>query len=73
MLTPQEIEFLDTQGYLNLGQLFTPSQVNQINDRLVELMNTEGENAGAELAKSKYICNPKEEGADRLADLVNKG
>lgn len=73
MLTKQEIEFLDTYGYLNLGQLLTPEQVKQINDRLAELLQVEGDNAGAELAESKYIRHPKEEGADRLADLVNKG
>ena len=73
MLTNQEIEFLDTNGYLNLGQLLTPEQVKQINDRIAELLQSEGENAGAELKESKYIRHPKEEGADRLADLVNKG
>lgn len=73
MLTTEEIEFLETNGYLNLGQLLSPEQVKQVNDRLAELMETEGENAGAELAESKYIRHPKEEGADRLADLVNKG
>ncbi len=73
MLTEQEIDFLDTYGYLNLGQLLTPSQVDQVNDRLAELMQSEGDRAGAELAESKYIRHPKEEGADRLADLVNKG
>jgi hypothetical protein len=45
-------------------------QVQKINQRLDELMTQEG---GAELADSKYIRHPKEEGADRLADLVNKG
>jgi ectoine hydroxylase-related dioxygenase (phytanoyl-CoA dioxygenase family) len=73
MLTKQEIEFLDTYGYLNLGQLLTDPQVKEINDRIDELMSSEGENAGAELAESKYIRHPKEEGADRLANLVNKG
>src|SRR5471030_3059364 len=73
MLTKQESEFLDTYGYLNLGQLLTQEQVKQVNDRLAELLQMEGENAGAELAESKYIRHPKEEGADRLADLVNKG
>lgn len=73
MLTQQEIDFLEENGYLNLGQLLTAKQVLQINDRLIELMQSEGENAGAELAESKYIRHPKEEGADRLADLVNKG
>jgi Phytanoyl-CoA dioxygenase (PhyH) len=73
MLTSQELEFLDTYGYLNLGQLLAPEQVDRINNRLAQLMHTEGEDAGAELAESKYIRHPKEEGADRLADLVNKG
>ncbi len=73
MLTKQEVEFLDTYGYLNLGQLLTVDQVKQVNDRISELMESEGENAGSELAESKYIRHPKEEGADRLADLVNKG
>ena len=73
MLTQQEIEFLDAYGYLNLGQLLTSEQVQQVNDRIAELMQSEGDNAGAELAESKYIRYPKEEGADRLADLVNKG
>ena len=73
MLTKHEIEFLDEYGYLGLGQLLSADQVKQINDRITELLQTEGDNAGAELAESKYIRHPKEEGADRLADLVNKG
>jgi len=73
MLTEQEVSFLDTYGYLNLGQLLSSEQVKQTNDRLAELLETEGDNAGAELAESKYIRHPKEEGADRLANLVNKG
>jgi len=73
MITKEEIAFLDSNGYVNLGQLLTSVQVNQINDRITELLRIEGESAGAELAESKYIRHPKEEGADRLADLVNKG
>ncbi|WP_332369845.1 phytanoyl-CoA dioxygenase family protein [Spirosoma telluris] len=73
MLIQEEIEFLDSYGYLNLGQLLTLEQVTQINNRLAQLLESEGENAGHELAQSKYIRHPKEEGADRLADLVNKG
>jgi ectoine hydroxylase-related dioxygenase (phytanoyl-CoA dioxygenase family) len=73
MLTKQEIETLDREGYLFLGSLLTKTQVQQVNDRITELMQLEGENAGAELMASKYIRHPKEEGADRLADLVNKG
>ncbi len=73
MLTKEEIECLDTNGYLGLGQLLTAQEVEQVNERIAELMRSEGENAGAELKDSKYIRHPKEEGADRLADLVNKG
>jgi len=73
MLIKEETDFLDTYGYLNLGQLLTAKQVKRINDRLAGLIRSEGENAGYELAESKYIRHPKEEGADRLADLVNKG
>ncbi|MCE7054800.1 phytanoyl-CoA dioxygenase family protein [Algoriphagus sp. AGSA1] len=73
MLSTQEIEFLDTHGYLDLGQLLSKDQILQVNDRIDELLQLEGEQAGAELSESKYIRHPKEEGADRLADLVNKG
>ena len=73
MLTKEEMEFLDVYGYINLGQLLTPEQVKQINERIAALLQTEGDHAGAELAESKYIRHPKEAGADRLADLVNKG
>ncbi len=73
MLTNLETEFLNTYGYLDLGVLLSTRQVKQVNDRLAELLEREGDHAGAELAESKYIRHPKEVGADRLADLVNKG
>lgn len=73
MLTEAETAFLHANGYLNLGQLLTPTEVNRINERIAELQRLEGDRAGAELVDSKYIRHPKEEGADRLADLVNKG
>jgi ectoine hydroxylase-related dioxygenase (phytanoyl-CoA dioxygenase family) len=71
-LTPQEKMFLDEKGYLILGQILTPSQLGAIRTRLQALLEAEGEKAGAELWDSKYIRHPKEEGADRLANLVNK-
>ncbi|MBA4054356.1 MAG: phytanoyl-CoA dioxygenase [Marivirga sp.] len=64
---------MDQNGYLNLGQLLSADQVKEINNKIHELMYSEGENAGSELLDSPYIRHPKEEGADRLADLVNKG
>ncbi|MBX2841961.1 MAG: phytanoyl-CoA dioxygenase family protein [Flammeovirgaceae bacterium] len=73
MLTLEEKEFLDKNGYVALGQLLSNDEVEALNKRINELLNVEGENAGAELIESKYIRHPKEDGADRLADLVNKG
>ncbi|MDA0937076.1 MAG: phytanoyl-CoA dioxygenase, partial [Bacteroidetes bacterium] len=73
MLTLEEKKFLEENGYLNLGVLLSKTEVEAINSRLEELNQIEGEDAGKELVESKYIRHPKEEGADRLADLVNKG
>ncbi len=73
MLSEKEIEALDRDGYLPLGQLLSNSEVLLVNKRIDELIASEGENAGSELFDSKYIRHPKEAGADRLADLVNKG
>jgi hypothetical protein len=72
-LTQAEKDFLDQKGYLNLGPLLSKAQVEKINDKIYSLMNTEGDQAGSELLDSPYIRHPKEAGADRLADLVNKG
>ncbi len=72
-LSPREKEFLDKNGYLNLGQLLSKAQVDEVNVKIEWLMNSEGDKAGSELLDSPYIRHPKEAGADRLADLVNKG
>lgn len=72
-LTQGEKDFLDRNGYLNLGQLLSNAEVQEINKRLLFLMNAEGDMAGSELLDSPHIRHPKEAGADRLADLVNKG
>ncbi|MCB0634308.1 MAG: phytanoyl-CoA dioxygenase family protein [Lewinella sp.] len=72
-LTLEEKNFLDQNGYLNLGQLLSDEQLELIRNRISFLLQQEGEAAGAELLDSPYIRHPKEEGADRLADLVNKG
>ena len=73
ILTQAEKDFLDQTGYLNLGPLLSNLQVEKINERIYSLMNSEGDDAGSELLDSPYIRHPKEAGADRLADLVNKG
>ena len=72
-LTQDEKDFLDQNGYLNLGILLSNLQVEKINKRINSLMHLEGDKAGSELLDSRYIKHPKEAGADRLADLVNKG
>lgn len=73
MLTKTEIESLSNNGYLSLGQLLSPNELSKVNERIDELLLSEGANAGSELFESKYIRHPKETGAERLADLVNKG
>jgi len=73
MLTEAEYRHLDREGYVSLGQLLTSEQLESVNKRIDELLLEEGAQAGSELFDSKYIRHPKEEGADRLADLVNKG
>jgi ectoine hydroxylase-related dioxygenase (phytanoyl-CoA dioxygenase family) len=72
LLSEEEKTFLDKNGYLVLENILTLEQVDAINDKLAALLMLEGANAGFELMESKYIRHPKEAGADRLADLVNK-
>lgn len=73
LLIQEEKALLDRDGYLNLGKLLSDQQLHAIRTRIQELLEREGENAGSELMDSPYIRHPKENGADRLADLVNKG
>lgn len=73
LLSPGEKNFLDQNGYLNLGKILSDEQLHAIRNKIQELLEREGENAGSELIDSPYIRHPKESGADRLADLVNKG
>ena len=72
-LSQKEKDFLDQNGYLNLGPLLGETQLASIRNKIGELLEKEGADAGKELMDSPYIRHPKESGADRLADLVNKG
>ena len=72
-LSAAEANFLDTNGFLPLGQLLSPEQIEAIRRHVQDLVDQEGEDGGSELFDSKHIKHPKEEGADRLANLVNKG
>jgi len=73
LLSPSERDALDQQGYLSLGRLLDDPQLKSIRERLEQLLSEEGDQAGHELFNSTRIRHPKEEGADRLANLVNKG
>src|SRR5690554_454919 len=73
LLSKEEKDFLDQNGYLNLGRILTDGQLSSIRNKIQQLLEQEGENAGSELLDSPHIRHPKESGADRLADLVNKG
>lgn len=72
-LNQDEKNFLGKNGYLILGKLLSDEELESIRRRIFDLMSSEGGNAGSELLESKHILHPKEAGADRLADLVNKG
>jgi ectoine hydroxylase-related dioxygenase (phytanoyl-CoA dioxygenase family) len=58
-------ERLDRDGYVPVPGVLSAAQVAAIRDRLAGLLAAEGERAGLEVHQ--------ESGADRLADLVNKG
>ena len=58
-------EQLDRDGYAPLPGVLSAGQVATIRARLAELLAAEGDQAGIEVHQ--------EAGADRLADLVNKG
>jgi ectoine hydroxylase-related dioxygenase (phytanoyl-CoA dioxygenase family) len=64
LLTEAEQEILDEQGYLPMPGLLGPGQVAALVRRFDELITEEGDQAGLEAHR--------EEGTDRLADLVNK-
>ena len=73
LLSKEKRDFLDEKGYLSLGQLVWSDRMDAIRKRVEELVLEEGDEGGHELFTSKHIKHPKEEGADRLANLVNKG
>jgi ectoine hydroxylase-related dioxygenase (phytanoyl-CoA dioxygenase family) len=64
LVTSAEREMLDEQGYLQLQGILDASQVTTLARRFDELVSQEGDRAGLEAHQ--------EEGADRLADLVDK-
>ena len=65
LLTNEEIKLLDRDGFLPIPDVLNAGQIAEINQRLTELLREEGDQAGLEAHR--------EEGTDRLSDLVNKG
>jgi len=65
MLTAQDQQQLDDQGYLVLQTLIDPDLLGALRGRIEELFAEEGDRAGSEFRQ--------EPGASRLANLVNKG
>jgi ectoine hydroxylase-related dioxygenase (phytanoyl-CoA dioxygenase family) len=64
-LTQQEKDQLDRDGFLPLSGILTPELLASLRQRLYELMQAEGDQAGLEVHQ--------EAGTERLSDLANKG
>jgi len=65
VLTDQQRHDLDTAGYVVLDHFLSPEMLCEVRTRVEELYAIEGENAGSEFRK--------EQGARRLANLMDKG
>ena len=65
VLDAESAERLDRDGYAPLPAVLSAAQLTAIRARLAELLAAEGDQAGIEVHQ--------EAGADRLADLINKG
>lgn len=72
-LGDQQAADLQEKGYVVLGRLLDDQQLEVLRNLTARLLESEGDDAGAELFDSPHIRHPKEAGAHRLADLVNKG
>lgn len=65
LMTAAERDSLDVLGFVVVENVLDPKTLQQVRDRVEELYEAEGENAGSEFRK--------EEGSRRLANLVDKG
>jgi hypothetical protein len=73
LLTKDELNSLDRDGYVSLGCLLDKQQLSEILSHIDGVLELEGQHAGSELYECKNIRHPSEPGVTRLADLVNKG
>ena len=65
LLSHDEKQFLDEQGYLPLPEIMNHAQVDALRTRFDELVEEEGEKAGTEVHQ--------EAGTNRVSNLVDKG
>jgi ectoine hydroxylase-related dioxygenase (phytanoyl-CoA dioxygenase family) len=65
LMTAAERDRLDSVGYVVVEKFLDPDTLEQVRNRVEELCEAEGENAGSEFRK--------EPGSRRLANLVDKG
>ena len=65
LMNAQERQALDRDGYVVVERFLDASTLEQVRQRVEQLYEAEGENAGSEFRK--------EEGSRRLANLVDKG
>jgi ectoine hydroxylase-related dioxygenase (phytanoyl-CoA dioxygenase family) len=63
-LSAAERDSIDRDGFLRIDDALTPAQASAMKDRIQELVDIEGDEAGIEVHT--------ETGTDRLGDLVNK-
>lgn len=72
-LSNDEKRELDEQGYVRFECFVDPKHLEAIRAKTEALLLAEGNEAGNEMLSSGNIKHPKEQGATRLANLVNKG
>lgn len=65
LLSGEEREFLDREGYLPILNVLSRAELQAIRGRLDEILAEEGDKAGLEVHQEK--------GTERMANLVNKG
>jgi hypothetical protein len=58
ILSQNEKDFLDQNGYLKLGRILSAGQLSSIRNKIQELLQKEGENTGNELIHSTVHKNP---------------
>ena len=72
-LSVEEKRHLDELGFVQFNHFLATDTLHALREKTDQLVRTEGDEAGNEMLTSANIKHPKEQGATRLANLVNKG